>query len=264
MTKQLTQPSVERHLADFPAQPIERWYEGGGDSESCLSGPFGWTISNDGNTFTGWWSCVEDDEEFVWDEVRVGGSDTTNDQNCAVLAHDADFAGAFDDTVNDLDFDLCIDDDEYYGSYHYDSPEIPGYEYGVVYTGDHDEVIGSGVWVESDISGISLMFRLRNGDLGNFWWEYDDDGEINTFTDFDTLHNYDIYDDSGNASDNDCSENEFILTGADDDDDSDDDNADDDNADDDDDSSSSNNDDDNADAFNEQLRAELEKGEQGK
>ena len=30
MTKQLAQPSVEKHHADFTAQPIERWYESEG------------------------------------------------------------------------------------------------------------------------------------------------------------------------------------------------------------------------------------------
>eukprot|EP01023_Acetabularia_acetabulum_P017844 TRINITY_DN1897_c0_g1_i9.p1 TRINITY_DN1897_c0_g1~~TRINITY_DN1897_c0_g1_i9.p1 ORF type:complete len:323 (-),score=38.76 TRINITY_DN1897_c0_g1_i9:119-1003(-) len=188
------------------------WYEGGGDGD-CLYGPFSWTISNNGNSFSGWWSCIEDDEQFDWSESRTGGSSNTNTRNCAVLAHDNDFAGSYLKVSNSsFSVDLCIDDDEYNGSYEYETGNnFGGYEYGVVHQGDHGEEIGSGIWVANTGSGISLMFRLSDGSVGNFWWEYDDEGDIDTFTDFHTLHDYDIYQANGNASDSECAKNDYLL-----------------------------------------------------
>ena len=190
------------------------WYEGGGGVESCTSGPFGWTISDNGNGFTGWWSCNDDDEEFNWSETLLGTGETITDLNCPKVSHVDTFAGSYFDDVSNTEFDICIDDEDYRGSYEY---EFSGFELGVTYYSDHEEgAVGSGYWVEDDGSdGISLLFRLRSGELGNFWWGYDDNGEIDTRVDVNVSHGYDIYEFTGSASASECIDNSNLLnTGA--------------------------------------------------
>eukprot|EP01025_Chloroclados_australasicus_P005009 TRINITY_DN11406_c0_g1_i2.p1 TRINITY_DN11406_c0_g1~~TRINITY_DN11406_c0_g1_i2.p1 ORF type:complete len:299 (+),score=29.85 TRINITY_DN11406_c0_g1_i2:49-897(+) len=192
------------------------WYEGGGGSDTCLYGPFSWTLSDDGNSFSGWWSCIEGEVQFIWSETKTASSLSTNMENCAVLAHDKDFQGSYVNVDYYSDsFDLCIDADEYSGSYVYGGNNIntPGYEIGLVHLAEHGEEIGSGVWFESTASGISLVFRLSDGSLGNFWWEYDDEGEIDTVADFGTLHGYDIYRHLDSTTSGECSENSFLANG---------------------------------------------------
>lgn len=96
-----------------------------------------------------------------------------------------------------MNWDICVDDDDYVSSYSY--PEnyndedyefrIPGYEVGRVYS----DVIGSGFYEETKDQGLSLVFVLQTGQLGNFYWnaQKGEDLNPNDFDD-DALHAYDI------------------------------------------------------------------------
>ena len=103
--------------------------------------------------------------------------------------------------------DICIDNSNYYLSYSYDN--IEGYENGVSY---RNGVIGSGLYQNDDGTyGISLFFRLANGELGNFYWEVDN-GEIDTISDYNTsLHAYDVLTKSGDATTTECEVNNNLV-----------------------------------------------------
>lgn len=193
------------------------FYEGG--SGNCVTGSFEWTIASNGNTFDGTYTCADDDEEIQWSETRTGDSNTVSNTLCAVLSTST-IDGSYRITGSDGNtYDICVDDDEYELSYFLALTGVDGYESGVVY---ENGVIGGGEYIEdAGASGISLVFRLRDGNIGNFYWGYDDDGEIDTVNDVNTdLHGYDLFSREGNASSSECSANNNLL---------DDDNGDDDN-----------------------------------
>ena len=175
-----------------------QWYEGGG--EDCVYGNFRWELSNDGNSFSGFWTCIEDDnEEFTWDESRIGGATTVNNLSCAVLANSGTVDGEWGTDTEP--FYICVDDDEYESSY--DFVEFTGYESGIVLD---NERIASGLWIDQSGRGLSLSFVLADGTLGNVW-SVDNDGEADTIDFDENTHNYDLYSLNGNASNSECASN---------------------------------------------------------
>ena len=177
------------------------WYEPG--TEDCFSGSFEWTLGSSGNSFTGFWTCADDDDERDWSETLISGASSTSDVLCAVFDHDEDVTGAY--TLSGTTFDICIDDDEYEASF--STSGVDGYETGVVY--EDGAVVAGEYEVENGVTGISLVFRLRDGRLGNFYWRYDDNDNIDTVADYNTsAHGYDLYTRIGGASDSECKANE--------------------------------------------------------
>ena len=193
---------IQGELFDSSSLLSGRFYEGGAGAFSCVTGSFSLKISNDGQTFTGTYTCADDEDgtEYPWDEQRVGNTPTN--LQCAVLGTEL-AAGFFNDGEGYRNY-MCIDDNDYEASYELEDG-TEGYEYGVVYS---DGLINSGVYQESDGSvGISLFFSLPDGSVGNFYWEIDDDGHIDTEEDANSdLHGYDLLNRAGTSTDADCYE----------------------------------------------------------
>merc|ERR1712054_27869 len=176
---------------------------------SCNNGDFEWELNSNGSAFTGFWTCADDEDERDWSETFIAGASSTSDVLCAVFDHDATVEGAFTlTTTSSSYFDICIDDEDYEASFGSStSGSGNGYETGIVF---EDGAVVSGEYeVDNGVTGVSLVFRLRDGRLGNFFWRYDDNDQIDTVTDYNTsAHGYDLYNRNGNASDNDCKGND--------------------------------------------------------
>mmetsp|Transcript_19752 Transcript_19752/g.75727 ORF Transcript_19752/g.75727 Transcript_19752/m.75727 type:complete len:299 (+) Transcript_19752:77-973(+) len=176
------------------------WYEGGGDTLSCTTGTFEITYNEQNDRLQGTWECADDDEEHDIDERRLSGGDPTTIE-CALLASDGSIGG--DWLENFYNIAICVDDDDYVASYSYaedySDPEyefrIPGFETGDVYS----DLIGSGFYEETKDQGVSLVFLLQTGQLGNFFWNAQKGEELNP-NDFDddSKHGYSVLDFTGN------------------------------------------------------------------
>ena len=191
------------------------FYDAGAGQFSCVTGSFELDIATDGNSFSGVYVCEDDGTSHDWSETLVGGSSSVSSYSCAVLSSSS-IAGSYyegesytsnNTTYYTYEADVCVDSSEYYLSYTYDNVE--GYENGVSY---RNGAIGSGLYQNEDGTyGISLFFRLANGELGNFYWEVDN-GEIDTISDYDTsLHGYDVITKSGDASTTECEVNNSLA-----------------------------------------------------
>jgi len=181
------------------------WYEvGPGD---CDNGNFVWNLASNGRSFTGYWTCADDDEAHDWNESILGGPATTNDVSCAKL-RPAPLGGTWFD--GNYKLDLClIGDDEYKNSFILPS-RVRGYEEGVQH---RNGVIVSGQYTTSaGERGLSLFFHMRDGRLGNFYWSYDDLDQINTREDmFSNLHGFDILTRERDTTIVQCESNEYLL-----------------------------------------------------
>merc|ERR1712000_614424 len=137
-----------------------------------------------------------------WSETFISGPSSSSDVLCARFDHGDDVEGSYTlTTASSSFFDICIDDDEYEAAFGSSGSNTDGSESGAVVSGEYE--------VENGVTGVSLVFRLRDGRLGNFFWRYDDNDQINTVTDYNTsAHGYDLYNRNGNASDNDCKGND--------------------------------------------------------
>ena len=180
------------------------FYEGGGSTMECNVGNFELIINESGDKFEGFYDCGGE-EQFEWAENIIGGPTTTDDYSCAVLKEKGTFAGSYS-SGDGYRFDLCLDNGkdqgDYHGSFSFGNGQ-GGYENGIVY---QDNLIGSGIFSESfGNDGISLVFELKDGSLGNFYWFVDDNDIIDTEADYDTsFHNYDILPAIGSASPSEC------------------------------------------------------------
>lgn len=181
------------------------FYEGGAGELSCVTGTYSLTIDSTGNEFSGTYTCVDDDETYNWSESRIGGASSVSDEKCAVLGS-LTIGGLFSNG-DDYEIAICMDDDEYSSSYSY-SNNIDGFEDGVLYL---DGKIGSGVYYEENGNlGISLLFTYANGEIGNFYWQTDDDGDIDTVLDYNSLHSYDILERIGSPTNSECLKNDDL------------------------------------------------------
>jgi len=206
------------------------FYEAGLEDISCSSGDWTATISSNGNSFSGSIDC-DNGDDFNWSETLISNNPSVTAVECAVLATGASSTveGTFrSNYYNDYEVSICVDDDEYYASYEDNNTE--GYEFGTALL---DGTIASGSWQNDEGSfGVSMFFRLSNGDLGNFFYVHDDDNDfVGVGESFTRI---------GEASNSECSRFDELEADYDDlydehheDEDNDDDNADDDNADDD-------------------------------
>ena len=187
------------------------FYDAGAGEFSCVTGNFELEISNDGDSFSGFYTCEDDDESYDWSETRVGGASSVSSTSCAILdSSSSSIAGSFTNNYGSYSFDVdvCVDDDEYNVSYNFDG--VDGYETGRTFESGR---VGSGIYQNEDGSyGASIYFILESGDLGNFFWRGDDNGEIDTFGDYNNSvnHGYDIIEANGDASNSDCAENDYL------------------------------------------------------
>lgn len=184
------------------------WYEPQYSGATCNNGDFEWELNSNGSAFTGFWTCADDDDERDWSETFISGPSSSSDVLCARFDHGDDVEGSYTlTTASSSFFDICIDDDEYEAAFGSSGSNTDGSESGVVF--ENGAVVSGEYEVENGVTGVSLVFRLRDGRLGNFFWRYDDNDQINTVTDYNTsAHGYDLYNRNGNASDNDCKGND--------------------------------------------------------
>ena len=210
------------------------FYEAGIEDISCSSGQWTATISSSGSSFSGEIDC-DDGNNFDWNETLISNNPSVTAVECAVLATSASSStveGTYrSNYYSNFNIAICVDDDEYQASYTEDNTE--GYEYGTALL---DGLIVSGSFNENTENfGVSIFFRLSNGELGNFYYVHDDDNDFVGFAEtFGRL---------GEASNSECSRFDELEEDYDDlyDEHHDNDNN---NNDDDDSSSSNNNDDD--------------------
>lgn len=149
--------------------------------------------------------------ENDWSGNRIS-SDTPSIASCALLASSGDIEGEWDSqTSNSIDnWDICLSNSEYESSF--DNGDLNGYESGVTHKSG---LIGSGYYygdANSSDRGVSLIFLLSDGTLGNFNWltAPGDDPDPNDYDG--TSHSYIIYNLSTNQpSDSDCSRNDNLY-----------------------------------------------------
>lgn len=127
---------------------------------------------------------------------------------CAFLDESRDVEGSWDLGGNSL-WNVCVDDDEYEGSYDTTSE---GYETGTAF---ESGAVVSGIYYNSadDSTGYSVAFILADGTLGNFWWRQDDlDEPINILNINDeSEHLYDIYQYRSTTTSSACAENRDLA-----------------------------------------------------
>merc|ERR1712137_658435 len=100
------------------------WVEGGYTVSSCKAGLFFLALSDDGNIFSGWWSCNDDDNDtqYDWAEERVSTTRPTIEQCAELVADDDadnDIKGFWIDPSEQGMRAICSSGDEYQSSYFY-------------------------------------------------------------------------------------------------------------------------------------------------
>ena len=172
------------------------FYDAGAGLYECTSGTFAITISSGGNSFTGSYTCADDDETYEWDENLIGGGSSVSFVNCAFLSTSSSVDGSFSSLSNSVttDIDICVDDDEYEASYSYN--QFRGYEYGIAFESGR---VVSGIFQENDgVFGGSLFFKNSNDGLVNFFvTETGDDDDDHT-------GGSTVYTQTGNSSGSEC------------------------------------------------------------
>jgi len=142
------------------------FYEGG-KAGDCNTGTIRLQLAADGNSFSGYYTCDDSSTQYEYSETLIGGPNTVDDVKCGLLASSGDVSGHW---VNErFNFDICESNGKYQGSYTYEGSNgqtIPGYDSGVTYKGG---LIGCGVYLEPAERGVSVVFKMADGRMGNIY-----------------------------------------------------------------------------------------------
>jgi len=169
---------IQADLSDFGETANGNWYDTYYQTDDeCPRGEFSWHVN--GNKITGQYTCFDGLSGGVWTLDRVIPQERPSHSECFVLsdtADDDDISGAWNldgDVLDDDDWDICIDDNQFTASYGGVGEVGSTYQFGRVF--ENGRILsGSYITVADnygniELGGSTLMLTEKTG-LSSFNW----------------------------------------------------------------------------------------------
>merc|ERR1712137_1314089 len=151
---------IQADLSDFGETANGNWYDTYYQTDDeCPRGEFSWHVN--GNKITGQYTCFDGLSGGVWTLDRVIPQERPSHSECFVLsdtADDDDISGAWNldgDVLDDDDWDICIDDNQFTASYGGVGEVGSTYQFGRVF--ENGRILsGSYITVADNYGNIEL------------------------------------------------------------------------------------------------------------
>jgi len=180
------------------------WYEVGGEIRPATSvtGSFRWTLTDNGQSWTGRLNTPTSQVTGTWNEQRIS-DDVPSARDCARLAASSVF-GRWSN--NRLTWDLCADgEDKYVSSFNNTESASGGFSNGLSF---NQGQIASGYFIDGQDHAYSLSFPLSDGRMGVFLYYVQTLGQRIDVDGYDVFSFYDTLSVAGRTNDLSCRRND--------------------------------------------------------